>query len=136
MSCRFSASGSHHLVLGEYDLTILNDELHSSVLCVHICHLSLNSLVSHDGGRKDYCQIFRRHLNHVSNRDLMENGICQNLTHQIFLLSLRHSNKMEHQELKTVPMFLWQEIKCSSKMVALLNIVLDGCSIGSVMIQK
>lgn len=56
------------LVFREDDVTVFDNELNSEVLGVHVCHLTLNSSVPHDGRRENHSKVLGRHLHHVSTR--------------------------------------------------------------------
>ncbi len=43
-------------------MAMFNHELHSNVLCVHVRHFLLETMVSHDGRCEDHGQVLWRHL--------------------------------------------------------------------------
>lgn len=51
-----SASGAEYLV------AVLDDKLHGGVFVVHIRHLALETVISHDRRCKDHGQVLGRHL--------------------------------------------------------------------------
>lgn len=55
-----------NLGTAEYFMTILDDELDSVVSGLHVCHLALEAVVTHDRGREDYSKIFGGHLYDIS----------------------------------------------------------------------
>ena len=59
------------LVFREDNVTVFDNELNSEVFGVHVCHLALDSSVSHDGRRKNHGKVLGRHLHHVSTRRLV-----------------------------------------------------------------
>ena len=54
--------GCGTLRLGEDGATVLDNELHSQVLCVHVRHLTLDAAIEHDGRSEDDSQVFGGHL--------------------------------------------------------------------------
>lgn len=51
------------------------------------------------------------------------------MTYQIFAFSARYTSKMEHEELKTVPMLWWKHVDRLLEVSALLLYILNVCSI-------
>lgn len=48
--------------LGENVMRILDDKLHGKILSVHICHFSLDIVISHNSRCEDHGKILRGHL--------------------------------------------------------------------------
>jgi hypothetical protein len=64
-----------HLSIRKDIVAVLDDELYSIVFRMHVSHFPFQTVVSHDGRRKDDGKVFRSHLIIVSRtRGATRNG--------------------------------------------------------------
>jgi hypothetical protein len=58
------------LGIAEDLVAVLDNKLDSVISRLHICHLALKAMVTHDGRREDHGKILRGHLSDVSEATL------------------------------------------------------------------
>jgi hypothetical protein len=90
-------------------MTILNHKLHRIIPRLHICHLALETVITHDGRSKDDSDILRGHQIRRHLRD--------------------HAGEMEDQELQDVAVDLWQSVERLAQMCAALLFIFDCCDL-------
>ena len=80
-------------------MAVLDNELHSVVLRVHISHFTFETRISHDSRRKNNCKVFGRHLEFVSTSEQCTAG---HETYQVLTFSHSHAGKMKYQEFEAI----------------------------------
>jgi hypothetical protein len=87
-------------------MAILNHELHSQVLGVHVGHFALEAVVAHDGGREHDGQVLGGH--------------------EVLALAAGDAEEMEHEELERVAVLGREHVDGLAHVGAALLFVLDS----------
>ena len=111
-------------------MAVLDEELHRHILRVHVCHLLLEAVVAHDGGREDDGQVLGGHLREREKKGLVvvipsKMFKSKTKTHQILPFSAGHPDKVEHEELEAVAMLGREHVDCLSQVPAALVFALQ-----------
>lgn len=108
-------------------MAVFYDELYCEILRVHVCHLLLETVISHDSGREDDGQVLGRHLIHLlATMSAVDGDLRGCVPYQVLPLSTCYSSKMEHEEFETIAMLLGEHVDRVPQVIATLRLVLDG----------